>query len=193
MLTLESKLVNYKISIPQHLSEIPEDYFENVAKNINLPKHYAIIALARKVRFYDFVMTINNSKVTGRSTDIAILAKINSDSYPDSWKIGQHIIIDESDLVRGTQINLPSILTYSNIADFLVTDENLSKKNEPGTRNTLIGNILGGIAKDENGNLLKDYPIYFFSFKIIPVSAIHGTVERENSFKDPFIIIDNKK
>lgn len=187
MITLQSRVERYTLSLPQSIHEIPAQYYEDVTNCINLPKHYAIVAVVRQVRMYDFLITLNNPKVKTRAVDIAVLVKINSDAIPAEWKIGQQVIIDESDIARGTQITPPSALTYENIISYLLREEKIVSSKEPKEKNYLTATILSGTAKDENNVPIKEHPICFMSFKIVPVTAIHGTVDNDISYNDPFI------
>lgn len=194
MIKIQSRVERYALSLPQSPREIPANYFSGVVECINLPKNYAIIALVRQVRFYDFLMAISNPKAKIQSSDLAILAKHNFEYVPEGFSIGQQVIIDESSVARGNQIVAPCALSYDNIVSYFLTEEKIVRRQNPKDTNTLIQKIMTGIAKDENNTPLKEYPICFVSFKIVSANDIHGTVDVTNSFKDPFVeLIPEKK
>ena len=187
MIQIRSRAERYKLSLPQTPKEIPAEYFAGVVDCINLPKHYAIIAIVRQVRFYDFLLTISNPKSKINATDVAILCKHNYETLPEGFAVGQQVVIDESAVARGNQIVAPCALSYENVVSYFVHEEKAVKANDPKDKNTLITKIMSGEAKDDKGVALKQYPICFISFKIVPVCDIHGTVDSKISFNDQFV------
>jgi len=190
MISLQSKVESYKLSLPQSPKEIPAQYFEDVTNCINLAKHYAIIAIVRQIRFYDFTITLSNPKAKVRASDIAILAKINSSDTPDTFAIGQQVVIDEAAVARGNQIVVPSALSYENVVSYFVREEQYitqSKDENVRKLKTLVSEVMNGNIKDDKGVSIKDYPICFISFKIVPVTDLHATVDSQISFRDPFV------
>lgn len=187
MITLQSRVENYSLSLPNSPKEITPEYFQAVTECINLPEHYAVVAVIRQVRMYDFLMVLSNPKSQIRAADVAVLCKLNGTSVPSEWKIGQQILIDEADIARGTQIIPPSALTYDNIVSYFVKEQEIIRKRDAKDKDYLIQAIMVGGLKDEHDNFIRDYPICFVSFKIIPITSIHGTVDNVITFKDPFI------
>lgn len=196
MIQLHSRVERYAISIPQQPSDIPAQYFAGVTEGINLPEHYAIIAVVRQTRFYDFMLTLTNPKAKVRATDIAVLAKINSDKVPQEWAVGQQVIIDESAIARGTQIVLPCALAYENLVSYFLREEQAiasSKDQDVRKLVPMSKAISTGEAKDDKGVPVKEYPMCFLSFKIVPVTDIHGTADGQTQFQDPFVTVDEEK
>ena len=187
MITLQSRVEAYSLSLPNSPKEITPEYLQAVTECINLPEHYAVVAVIRQVRMYDFLMVLSNPKTQINAADVAVLCKLNSTSVPSEWKVGQQILIDEADIARGTQIIPPSALTYDNIVSYFVKEQALVKRNDPKDKDYLIQNIMVNGAKDNNDKFIREYPICFVSFKIIPITSIHGTVDNIITFKDPFI------
>lgn len=190
MITLQSRVEAYSLSLPNSPKEITPEYLQAVTECINLPEHYAVVAIIRQVRMYDFLMVLSNPKTQINAADVAVLCKLNGKSVPSEWKIGQQILIDEADIARGTQIIPPSALTYDNIVSYFVKEQAVIKRNDPKDKNYLIQNIMVNGATDNNGKFIREYPICFVSFKIIPVTSIHGTVDNVITFKDPFIKVN---
>lgn len=190
MITLQSRVETYSLSLPNSPKEITPEYLQAVTECVNLPEHYAIVAIIRQVRMYDFLMVLSNPKSQIRAADVAVLCKLNETSVPDEWKIGQQILIDEADIARGTQIIPPSALTYDNIVSYFVKEQELVRRKDPKDKDYLIQAIMVGGMKDENDKFIREYPICFVSFKIIPVTSIHGTVDNVITFKDPFIKVN---
>ena len=187
MIQIQSRAERYKLSLPQTPREIPAEYYEGVVNCINLPKHYAIIAIVRQIRFMDFLLSLSNPKAKVRASDSAILCKHNGENVPAEWQIGQQVIISESDIQIGNQIMIPSALSYENIVSYFTNEEAAVKRNNPQDTETLIKKIMTGVAKDSEGTPLKEYPICFISFKVVPITAIKGTVDGQITFKDPFV------
>ena len=187
MIQIQSRAERYKLSLPQSYREIPASYFADVVNCINLPEHYAIIAIVRQIKLMEFVMTISNSKSKVHANDLAILCSYNSKNIPDNWSVGQQIIISESDVQMGNQIVIPSALSYENVVGYFVNEDIAVRAKNPNDKNTLIKKILTGEAKDDKGTPIKEYPICFLSFKVVPVTAIKGTVDSKISYNDPFV------
>lgn len=187
MIQIQSRAERYKLSLPQSPREIPANYFADVVNCINLPEHYAIIAIVRQIKLMEFVMTLNNPKSKVYASDSAILCAYNSKSIPDTWNVGQQIIISESDVQMGNQIIIPSALSYENVARYFANEEAAVRAKNPNNKDTLIKKILTGEAKDDKGTPIKEYPICFLSFKVVPVTAIKGTVDSKISYNDPFV------
>ena len=190
MITLQSRVEAYSLSLPNSPKEITPEYLKAVTECINLPEHYAVVAVIRQVRMYDFLMILSNPKSQIRAADVAVLCKLNGTSVPSEWKTGQQILIDESDIARGTKIIPPSALTYDNIVSYFVKEQEIVKHRDPKDKDYLIQNIMVNGAKDDRNNFIREYPICFVSFKIIPITSIHGTVDNVITFKDPFIKIN---
>ena len=135
----------------------------------------------------EFVMTLSNPKSKVHASDSAVLCAYNSKNIPDTWSIGQQVIISESDVQMGNQIVIPSALSYENVAGYFANEEAAVRAKNPNDKETLIKKILTGEAKDEKGTPIKEYPICFLSFKVVPVTAIKGTVDSKISYNDPFV------
>lgn len=187
MIQIQSRVERYKLSLPQSIREIPANYFADVVNCINLPEHYAIIAIVRQIKLMEFVMTLSNPKSKVHASDSAVLCAYNSKNIPDTWSIGQQVIISESDVQMGNQIVIPSALSYENVAGYFANEESAVRAKNPNDKETLIKKILTGEAKDEKGTPIKEYPICFLSFKVVPVTAIKGTVDSKISYNDPFV------
>lgn len=187
MIQIQSRVERYKLSLPQSIREIPANYFADVVNCINLPEHYAIIAIVRQIKLMEFVMTLNNPKSKVHASDSAVLCAYNSKNIPDTWSIGQQVIISESDVQMGNQIVIPSALSYENVAGYFANEVAAVQAKNPNDKETLIKKILTGEAKDEKGTPIKEYPICFLSFKVVPVTAIKGTVDSKISYNDPFV------
>ena len=186
MIQIQSRAERYKLSLPFSLREIPADYYAGVVDSINLPKHYAIIAVARQIKLMDFLMTLSNPKAKVRASDSAILCKHACD-FPEEFQIGQQVIISETDLQLGNQIVVPSALSYENIVSYFVNEERAVRQLDPKDNNTLVKKIMTGEVKDDKGTPIKEYPICFLSFKIVAGTSIKGTVDTQIRFQDPFL------
>ena len=186
MIQIQSRAERYKLSLPLSPREIPAEYYAGVVDSINLPKHYAIIAIVRQIRFMDFLMTLSNPKAKVRASDSAVLCKHACD-FPEEFQIGQQVIISESDIQLGNQIVVPSALSYENIVSYFANEEQAVRKLDPKDNNTLVKKIMTGEVKDDKGTPIKEYPICFLSFKIVAGTSIKGTVDTQIRFQDPFV------
>lgn len=177
MFQIKSEKKNYGINFPTNLNEITKEHLDAITKNVNLPKHYCIIALAFNTKLFDFCTAMNNVK----STNVAvtpILAKIHEEDSKDiNATVGQKIITDRTSLERGVHLNLKTVLNSSVVRNYFNDDIELTKSI---------------IAKNKIGNN-KSQNIIILEFKIVPVTDISASIDVDANVIDPYIFDNTDK
>lgn len=171
MLEIKSKHRNYGINFPTVREEITKEVLTELVKSINLPKHYAVIALCSKVRLFDFISSIGSKKDYNVSMDIC-LAKINEeDNQYLKGEVNETAIIDRSAIERGNHLSVRTMISYVNAANYIKSDSDLYKS------------ILSG---DYNENGISPN-IYLVEFKIVPVTEIKAIIKDSVAIVDPYL------
>lgn len=168
MLELKSNSANYGIKIPTKENEINEEVLRNLTSNISLPKYYCIIALRYRINVFDLVMTAKSATNKQKQVSVVpILAKYNEGELSVNGKVGDRILIDGTDIERGSHLNVNTCVTPDRIASYISKDEELNRK------------AIKRELSDEDVST-----IFCLEFKIVPINAIKGVIEGANY--DPF-------
>ena len=166
MLHLESKNANYGINVPTKESEINKEVFKELLSNFTLPKYYCVVALRYRVKLFDLTITSkSNTKKQQMVSVVPILAKFNEGELTIG-EVGDRVLIDGSEIERGTHLNVNTVITPTKIADYINSDEQLTKD--------VIGKRIG----DESN-------IYCLEFKVVPCNSIKGVIN--GKICDPFV------
>lgn len=171
MITIKSEKQSYGINFPTDVKEITPEALIKITKDIVLPEHYCVVALAMKTKLFNYVTVIKNNK----DMEVAVtplLAKINSNEHIAN--VGDKLIVDRSSLERGNHINLKTVIS-SNCAKKYFEDDNELTKNIT-------------LAKND---IYKNASIIVVEFKILPVCDIKGSLPINSTPDDPFIYLAN--
>lgn len=165
MLKLESKNANYCVFVPTKESEINEEVLKQLLSNFTLPQYYCVIALRYRVKLFDLTITSkSNTKRQQMVSVVPLLAKFN-DGELKIGKVGDRVLIDGSEIERGTHLNVNTVITPGKITDYINSDEQLTKD--------VIGRKIG----DESN-------VYCLEFKVVPCNSIKGIIN--GRIDDPF-------
>lgn len=179
MITIKSEKKSYGISFPTSVNELTPEIFDEITKQVKLPKHYCIVALCFKTRLFDFVVAMNSKKEQAVAI-VPLLAKINEEDKVDvNADISDRVILSRSALEMGTHISLPVIISTDNARNYFSSDEELTKS-IISRRNPIFTNM----TKRDN--------IIVLEFKIIPISDIKATVPLNGKGYDPFLCTDEE-
>lgn len=171
MITIKSKKKSYGINFPSSINEITAEHLNVISKDIRLPKHYCIVALAFTTKVFDFV-TAMNSKHSSTVGVTPILCKIHEeDSNTINAKVGDKIIVDRSSLERGVHINLKTCITSNSARNYFNNDSDLIKS----------------IMTNSDNDDIKSKTIIVLEFKIIPVNDISASLPIDSNTDDPFL------
>ena len=170
MVELKSNSETYGINIPTKESEINAEVLEKLTSNIVLPKYWCIIALRYRINIFDLVMTAKSTTNKQKQVSVVpILAKYNEGELTVNGNVGDRVLIDGTDIERGSHLNVNTCITPDRIASYISKDEELNKK---AIRREL---------SDEDVST-----IFCLEFKIVPVNSIKGLINGTNY--DPFRI-----
>lgn len=170
MIKLTSKEKDYSLLIPTSVHEITPDAYATMLNHVKLAPHYAIIALVHKLKLFELASTVNAKRDVNIKV-VPVLAKINIPTEQvQIYNIGERAIISRSSLEMGDHINVnTNDITLTNVNNFIDGDKEL--------RNDIM---TGTYFETEGKSILdskRDSPeCCFIEFKVVPVSAIRGTV-----------------
>ena len=171
MLQIKSKDRSYGINFPTSRNEITKDVLTKLLENVNLPKHYAVVALCSKMKLFDYVSSIGSKKDYNVGIDVC-LAKINDeDNTLLKAEVNEFVVVDRSALERGNHLTVNTMITYNNAARYIKSDDALCKSIFAGDFNQM------GVSPN----------IYLLEFKIIPVVDIKAVVKNSEKIVDPFL------
>ncbi len=156
------------IHFPTSIKEVNFDYLANITKGVAIAPNYALIACA----FKEKPITIISQMKQGKNAQVAavayfIKAGVNTSDFINGIPTGTAIISAPSDIMLGHQVGVPeNPLTPQKLASYSMTNADLYKE-------------LMGIVT----------PVYFISFKIVPINIIHGMYYNED-LDNPFKVIN---
>lgn len=179
MINIQSKSKSYGINFPTSINELNYDILGIITKDVKLPKHYAIIALAFETKVFDFCAAMNAKHQPSVSVT-PILAKISDeDSIEINAVIGDKLIVDRSSLERGVHINIRTSISTNAARNYFNSDPELVKS------------IMTHSEKDSSVYEIKQANIILLEFKIIPVTDISAAIPMNSKNVDPFIVSVN--
>lgn len=167
MLTLNEHLKDGEelsvLHVPTSLNEIKLDYLKAVTADVKLAPHYALVACIIRA-------TIGTRFCATKKKDLAsglfMLVDKNDVNNVCSAEPGEIIISAATDVLRGYDVPSPkNVLSDTNVFREICKADSLIKG-----RNT---NPYIDIT-----NKYYDIPVYTISFKIIPLSDIHGAYDK---------------
>lgn len=181
MVQLFSQEQSYLINVPTSLSEISAEYLQKVTDHIHVAEHFAIVALVLTTKLSEYCYTINNPNGKAPTIGVTpILVKFNSNEATSHLKVGDIVIISDTDLERGNHLNVPSIITSDRVGAYLMSDAKYIK------------DIQIGEAKDDKGNRIGDSMVKLLQFKVVPVCDIHASYGHVDSIVDDFLVSAKK-
>jgi hypothetical protein len=125
MLQLKSKTLGKVFNLPQTTEEINFDYLLNCVKDIDVRKHYCIVALVVKCNIRDILDTKKNSAGSARY----FIVKRSEDIIEENkfLEVNSRILAPASDMFMGLDVNTRfNELTTFGIQNFINSDKELS-------------------------------------------------------------------
>ena len=170
MYTLKSSKADYSLNVPTSPSEITPVILQQLLKNINLSKNYAIIALRYKVNPFELVMGSKSQKQGVQASVVPILAKYNGEL---NGEIGDRVSIAGTAIEMGLHINGVTKISVNDVKNYIASDEALSKS------------VINRTAFADTNF------IYLLEFKIVSFNDIKALIKNESK-DDPFVILNNE-
>lgn len=171
MITLKSEKSDYSINVPTSPNELDGETISQLLSNITLPKYHCVIALRYKASLFDLVFSQrSNSQKNTMVSVVPLMGKFNKDDINFTVNPGDRIIIDGSDIERGSHVGVNTVITLNNVTRYILNDEDLRKQ---------------CLNREDK---TKQDTIYCLEFKIVPVNSIRGRVSGD--IIDPFVVKD---
>ena len=172
MIKIQPRDKEFGLYIPTNVREIKAKDLTKATANINLAKHYAVIALCFNTKFYDFAMTIDKNRKENIGV-VPIIAKINAGENGTTFKVGDKAVVDKTTIERGFHVIAHTAIQSNNLARYISTSPDylkaiLAKDNEIIPKDVLDSNII------------------LLEFKIVPLNDIVATID-DNEVEDPFL------
>lgn len=173
MIKLVNKTLGKVLSLPTDLSEIDNEYFEEILSGYTVPEYYCVVALIQKAKL-NYILNANKSKTEANGVTIPVLAKLRNKEDIDG-KIGDKVIAPMTTLtVTGVHLNIPqNILSVNSVINFCNSDLELY--------NSITSYSIYKSENSEKGIIKRDNVPnnYFVEFKVVPVKDIIGTLDME--------------
>lgn len=165
---VETPMSMVKFHFPTKLSELSNDYLNQVTEGITVAPNYSLIGLVYHERLAPIVLTCRTNKKSANIKIVPVFIKAGKGepSVVDEAKIGQKILIANSSLERGYQCATPS--------------------------NTLNLDYFANVVrastdKDIYQNAMQDpdqSEVFFVDFKIVAncdIIALYDDIEKKNN------------
>lgn len=189
MLQLKSETLGKVFNLPQTTEEINFDYLLNCVKDIDIRKHYCIVALVVKCNIKDILDTKKNSAGSARY----FIVKRSEDIIEENkfLEVNCRIIAPASDMFMGLDVNTRfNELTTFGIQNFINSDKKLSMSVARGDlfRNVSTGAVHQLISEPKLITTDKTSPKLIttvaetaitIGFKLVPESQCIGIVRTE--------------
>ena len=147
----------YHFSIPTTLSEVTEDYLKAVTVNVIPEKYWAVVAVICRT---DLATLCNDNKKNGTVSATYKLVKKNDPDNVISAKDGSILLCEGTSVMRGLEIAAPdNVLAPSKIIEYVKAHNEAVRRSEDK-------------INFANGRYYKT--VMFVTFKLIPLSEIHG-------------------
>lgn len=165
---VNGNLGEFTLNLPESISEISNEYLDECTKHIHPAPYYALIGIVYK----DALTTVLTAAKKNKPANLAIVPIFikcgrNTDlDFIKDLHLGDTVVVASSDISIGNHINSPyNKITPQNIIEACDGDKD--------------------IYKDA---MLMQKPICMLEFKLIPVGAIHGKLDKtHNVFRNPYI------
>lgn len=178
MLVLNSKLKTYSVTLPTDISEVNNNYFDNLLKDIKLAPNYSIVAICYVDRLFSVVSDFKNNAGSKQANVIPLIAKLNDTENNLSFKQGDIVICNPTELEMGTHLSLKqNAISLANVANYVIQDKELYNDVISG-RFFNDGKSLGAAEAKTTAP-----DVIFVEFKIVPNCAIKGSYSpKENIY-----------
>lgn len=158
------------LNVPTSLSEINYDYLREVTSNVNIEQFYALVACCV---FGSFEQRFSSDKKKDTMGAAFILVKANDPSGKFITKDGDKLICSPQEVMLGNEVVVPAnILSSSSVL------KEVSKAKDNKTIAAVkinLNTISNSTPYHDFKNPINHVPFYTISFKLIPISAIHGS------------------
>lgn len=159
----------FTLNLPTSLSDITEEYINNVTSHIEVDTNYTAIGVVFREKLSTLVLASRKNK---KNSDIAAIPIFVKAGKTDSelinkLNVGEKLIIAPSDIMLGHHLSAPAnLLTINTVLSIMEGDVDVYNK-------------VIGIQE----------PCYFIEFKLVPNCSIHGAYKACcNNYINPFVV-----
>lgn len=171
MLKIKSDLKNYGINVPTSMSEIKDEYFDTLLKDVEVSEHYTIVAICYIEKLFNCAVSTKN-KSDLRTDVIPVVAKSKI------FKTNSRIITDTMSLERGVYFKVPNnILSLNSVGKYITNDKDMYMSIVNGSY-FKTGNETNTEAKNNAPNC------YFIEFRLLPNVDIKATYPEDAKFNN---------
>lgn len=169
MLKIKSELKNYGINVPTSMSEITDEYFNTLLKDVEVSEHYTLVAICYIEKLFNCAVTIKN-KSELRSDVIPVVAKSKA------FKTNSRIITDTMSLERGVYFSVPNnIISMNKVGQYIADDKDMYM--------SVINGSYFKQGNESNNEAKNNAPdCYFVEFRLLPNVDIKATYPADAKF-----------
>lgn len=172
MIRIENKLKGVVLSFPQNYKEITADVLTTLTNHIIPSTGKILLALVKDCDLCKLAIGVKTRKVP-ESGVIALIAKADKKWLEDNnTKIGDSVIITDSELERGVHVFVNSGASFNSLVDYIASHEN--------DRSLMVTNKF----KDADDNVVKN--LCSLEFKMVNQYDIVGFIPIDSVLNDPF-------
>ena len=169
MIKLTNKKRNYELNVPTKFSDINFEDIKHVLDNVDISEHYAVVALCQSFGTFQLA-TLGTKNTKDMNVPVSInFVTANDPNEKLKANVGDKVITSRSDIEMSVHLPITFGLSTSSIAATI--------EDNPEVRTMLRNGV-----NDENGNPVKE--IIAVEFKLVPLSAIKATIDRNRGFND---------
>lgn len=182
MFLLKGEKSNYGINLPTSLEELNEEVFNEILKNIEIPKHYCVIALCQKMRLFDIGVMVDG-KSDATISAVPVIAKLPVEGFTSiTAAVGNRAIIGRSAIEMGTHLNVNVCIEHGKVMAYIKENPELKKNIVTGrlANPKLIGDLNKTLAGSNSPH------VYTIAFKIVPESDLRGCIKVGQNVNDIF-------
>lgn len=151
------------LNLPTSINEITIDYLNAVTKEVKIEKHYALVALCINEKL-NIMCDAKKKNVDVKG--VAILVNLNDPNKNMNCIAGEKLIISPTDLMMGNEVACKNnVLSPSKVISTITSDK------------SLISSIFSHTET-----------VYLVSFKLVPLSSIHGSYSNDELEFDKTIV-----
>ena len=172
MITLSNDKIKGGIKLPTNVDEITGEMLSQLSNQVEIGKHYVLIALCYQVTFTDLILVNKKQKPTKVFVKVA---KVNHDGSYLNLNVGDIVAISQSSIEMGQHVYLGTAASESSVRAFLLDKARLTR---PSATNVLPSDL------DD----IDDKPFLLMEFKVVPVGDIKARLDYSIEKVDPFEI-----
>lgn len=172
MIQIENKSKGVILSFPQSYKEINADILRRLTNHIIPSTGKVLLALVNDCDLFKLATSFKGNKAPASSV-IAIIAKADSEWLEKNHaKVGDSVIITDSELERGIHVYINSGASFASLASYIAKNEEVRTAMVKKTFTDIEGHIINNVCALE--------------FKMVNQFDIVGFIPIDSVIDDPF-------